>query len=70
MGIAGRHPDHLLCGLIIGRVRVPAVRVAALLVAILGGVDVLVYYKYWNLLADSLGGTLLTRRTICWHRWG
>lgn len=51
-----------LCGLIIGRVRVPAVRVAALLVAILGGVGVLVYYKYWNLLADSLGGTLLTRR--------
>src|SRR5699024_10386790 len=51
-----------LCGLIIGRVKVKAVRVLALLVAIGGGVGVLVYYKYWNLLADTLGGGLLARR--------
>lgn len=51
-----------LCGLMIGRVKVPAVRVAALVVAIAGGVGVLVYYKYWNLLADSFGGSLLSRR--------
>ena len=51
-----------LCGLIIGRVKVKAVRVLALLAAIGGGVGVLVYYKYWNLLADTLGGGLLARR--------
>lgn len=51
-----------LCGLIIGRTKNRAVRIAALVAAIGGGIGVLIYYKYWNLLADSLGGGLLARR--------
>ena len=51
-----------LCGLIIGRVKSKPVQVLALLAAIAGGIGVLIYYKYWNLLADSLGGSLLARR--------
>lgn len=43
-----------LCGLIIGRSKTPAVRVIFLLAAVLSGVGVLLYYKYWNLLADAL----------------
>lgn len=51
-----------LCGLIIGRVKNRAVRIVALLAAIAFGIGVLIYYKYWNLLADSLGGSWLARR--------
>ena len=45
-----------LCGLIIDKVKVKPVRVLALLVTVLGGVGILVYYKYWNMLADRHGG--------------
>jgi len=51
-----------LCGLIIGKVKVKPVRVLALLVTVLGGVGILVYYKYWNMLADTLGGSILSHR--------
>ena len=51
-----------LCGLVIGRSKNRAVRLVFLLAAIAGGVGVLLYYKYWNLLADTLGGGLLARR--------
>ena len=51
-----------LCGLVIGRTKKRPLRILALLAAVLGGVGVLIYYKYWNLLADSLGGSLLARR--------
>lgn len=51
-----------LCGLIIGRIKSKPVRIIALLVAIAGGIGVLIYYKYWNLLADSLGGSWLSHR--------
>ena len=51
-----------LCGLLIGRIKNRAVQVVALLVAIAFGIGVLIYYKYWNLLADSLGGSWLARR--------
>lgn len=37
-------------------------RVLALLVTVLGGVGILVYYKYWNMLADTLGGSILSHR--------
>ncbi len=47
-----------LCGLLIGRSKNRVVRTAGLLAAVAGGVGVLLYYKYWNLLADSLGGVL------------
>lgn len=53
-----------LCGLIIGKVKAKPVRVAALLAAIAGGVGLLVYYKYWNLLADALGGVLTRRENM------
>ena len=33
-----------------------------LLVTVLGGVGILVYYKYWNMLADTLGGSILSHR--------
>ena len=46
-----------LCGLIIGKVKNNAVRVLALLVSVGFGIGILIYYKYWNLLADSLGGS-------------
>ena len=49
-----------LCGLIIGKVKAKPVRVLALLVTVLGGVGILVYYKYWNMLADTLGGSILS----------
>ena len=51
-----------LCGLIIDKVKVKPVRVLALLVTVLGGVGILVYYKYWNMLADTLGGSILSHR--------
>ena len=51
-----------LCGLIIGKVKAKPVRVLALLVTVLGGVGILVYYKYWNMLADTLGGSILSHR--------
>ena len=51
-----------LCGLIIGKVKAEPVRVLALLVTVLGGVGILVYYKYWNMLADTLGGSILSHR--------
>lgn len=51
-----------LCGLIIGKVRCKPVRILALLASVGFGIGILVYYKYWNLLADSLGGSLLSRR--------
>lgn len=57
-----------LCGLIIGRTN-RAVRIAALVAAIGGGIGVLIYYKYWNLLADSLGGGLLARRDNLLAPW-
>lgn len=47
-----------LCGLVIGRCRVPAVRVLFLLLSIAAGIGLLVYYKYWNLLADGLARLL------------
>ena len=51
-----------LCGLIIGKVKNKAVRVLALLVSVGFGIGILIYYKYWNLLADSLGGSFLSHR--------
>ena len=51
-----------LCGLIISKVRCKPVRILALLASVGFGIGILVYYKYWNLLADSLGGSLLSRR--------
>ena len=51
-----------LCGLIIGKVKAKPVRVLALLVTVLGGVGILVYYKYWNMLADTFGGSILSHR--------
>ena len=51
-----------LCGLIISKVKAKPVRVLALLVTVLGGVGILVYYKYWNMLADTLGGSILSHR--------
>lgn len=50
-----------LCGLIIGQSRNKPVRVFFLLVAIVSCVGLLVYYKYWNLLADSLDGIIARR---------
>lgn len=44
-----------LCGLVIGKSRSKPVRVMFLILAILGGVGILLYYKYWNLMADALG---------------
>ena len=58
-----------LCGLIIGKVKNKAVRVLALLVSVGFGIGILIYYKYWNLLADSLGGSFLSHRRICWPPW-
>ena len=51
-----------LCGLIIGRVKVKAVRVLALLVAIGGGVGVLGLLQILEPAGDTLGGGLLARR--------
>lgn len=45
-----------LCGLIIGKCRFKAVRVLFLLLALGGGVGILLYYKYWNMLADAIAG--------------
>lgn len=45
-----------LCGLVIGKSRNRFVRVLFLLAAILCGVGILLYYKYWNLMADLSGG--------------
>ena len=50
-----------LCGLIIGKSRSRPVRALFLLVSITGGIGVLIYYKYWNLIADLSGG-LVSRR--------
>ena len=47
-----------LCGLIIGKVRCKPVRILALLASVGFGIGILVYYKYWNLLADSQGDTI------------
>ena len=51
-----------LCGLIIGKVRAKPVRVLALAASVGFGIGILVYYKYWNLLADTVGGSLLSHR--------
>ena len=51
-----------LCGLIIGKVRAKPVRVLALAASVGFGIGILVYYKYWNLLADTVGGSILSRR--------
>ncbi|MEE0800930.1 MAG: MBOAT family O-acyltransferase [Gemmiger sp.] len=53
-----------VCGLIIGRSRNRVVRVLFLVVSILTGIGLLFYYKYWNLLADSLGGVLSHRSEL------
>ena len=51
-----------LCGLVIGKSRSKPVRVLFLILSVLGGLGVLLYYKYWNLLADFLGGVGVERR--------
>ena len=53
-----------LCGLIIGKVRAKPVRVLALAASVGFGIGILVYYKYWNLLADPAGdaAALMLRR--------
>ena len=51
-----------LCGLIIGKVRAKPVRVLALAASVGFGIGILVYYKYWNLLADTVGGSILSHR--------
>ena len=51
-----------LCGLVIGKSRQKPVRVLFLTAAVLTCVGLLVYYKYWNLLADSFGGTVAAHR--------
>ena len=51
-----------LCGLIIGRVRAKPVRVLALAASVGFGIGILIYYKYWNLLADTVGGSILSHR--------
>lgn len=51
-----------LCGLIIGRSKIRAIRVIFMLVSVFGGIGVLVYYKYWNMLADMTGGSILSSR--------
>ena len=51
-----------LCGLIIGKVRAKPVRVLALAASVGFGIGILVYYKYWNLLADTVGGSILSPR--------
>lgn len=45
-----------VCGLVIGKSRSKVLRVVFLLLSIGGGVGILLYYKYWNLLADAIGG--------------
>lgn len=45
-----------VCGLVIGKSRSKVLRVVFLLLAIAGGVGILLYYKYWNLLADGVAG--------------
>ncbi|MGN0984559.1 MAG: MBOAT family O-acyltransferase, partial [Gemmiger sp.] len=52
------------CGLVIGKCKMPAIRVVFLLAAVFSGVGILVYYKYWNLLADSLAGFGMQRRDL------
>lgn len=54
--LAGATLVTWLCGLVIGKCRVKAVRVLFLLLALAGGVGILLYYKYWNLLADAVTG--------------
>mgnify|MGYP001029912336 CR=1 FL=1 len=51
-----------LCGLIIGKVRAKPVRVLALAASVGFGIGILVYYKHWNLLADTVGGSILSHR--------
>ena len=51
-----------LCGLIIGKCRYKAVRVLALIASVGFGIGILIYYKYWNLLADAMGGSVLSHR--------
>ena len=51
-----------LCGLIISKVRAKPVRVLALAASVGFGIGILVYYKYWNLLADTVGGSILSHR--------
>lgn len=53
-----------LCGLVIGKVKNRAVRIIGLLIAVLGGTGLLIYYKYWNLLADATGGILARRENL------
>ena len=48
--------------LIIGKVRAKPVRVLALAASVGFGIGILVYYKYWNLLADTVGGSILSHR--------
>lgn len=45
-----------VCGLVIGKSSSKVLRVVFLLLSIGGGVGILLYYKYWNLLADAVGG--------------
>ena len=42
--------------IVIGSVRSKPVRVLALAASVGFGIGILVYYKYWNLLADTVGG--------------
>ena len=51
-----------LCGLIISKVRAKPVRVLALAASVGFGIGILIYYKYWNLLADTVGGSILSHR--------
>ena len=62
--LAGATLITWLCGLVIGSTRVKAVRVLFLLLTLLGGAGVLLYYKYWGLVADLVGGTALPRHDL------
>lgn len=45
-----------VCGLVIGKSRRKPVRVAFLILAVAGCVGILLYYKYWNLFVQAVGG--------------
>ena len=50
-----------LCGLIIGKVRTKPVRVLALAASVGFGIGIRGYYKYWTLLAATVGGSIYGR---------
>lgn len=54
--LAGATLVTWVCGFVIGKSRNKALRVIFLLLAVGGGIGILLYYKYWNMLADALAG--------------